>query len=261
MVFETVTAGAFGSLVDRTLILAPGMTLIYGPNESGKSTWHAALYAGLCGRRRMRGAGTLDDREFAARYRPWSGDAWKVKAVIRLKDGRHVECAHDLEGHIDCSAKDIELGRDYSNEIMDEGSPDGSKWLGLDRRAFLATACISQADDLITSRQLADKIVEIYWPHTVPFAVHPRATVLRQNTTGQAEIVSAIIRFRERHASDPSVPRWQSRLAAPAKYEQLVRLVEWKLIEMPLPRLQIMGQSHRPSSTRSAGTKGSSSAT
>jgi 5-methylcytosine-specific restriction endonuclease McrA len=100
--------------------------------------------------------------------------------------------------------------------------------------------------DLITSRQLADKIVEIYWPHTVPFAVHPQATVLRQNTTGQAEIVSAIIRFRERHASDPSVPRWQSRLAAPAKYEQLVRLVEWKLIEMPLPRLQIMGQSHRP---------------
>jgi 5-methylcytosine-specific restriction endonuclease McrA len=25
-----------------------------------------------------------------------------------------------------------------------------------------------------------------------------------------------------------------------------VRLVEWKLVEMPLPRLQIMGQSHRP---------------
>jgi exonuclease SbcC len=148
MVFETVTAGAFGSLVDRTLILAPGMTLIHGPNESGKSTWHAALFAGLCGRRRMRGAGTLDDREFAARYRPWSGGAWKVKAIIRLRDGRHVECAHDLEGHIDCSAKDIELGRDYSSEIMDEGSPDGSKWLGLDRRAFLATACISQADVL-----------------------------------------------------------------------------------------------------------------
>jgi DNA repair protein SbcC/Rad50 len=148
MVFEQVTAAAFGSLVDRTLILASGMTLIYGPNESGKSTWHAALYAGLCGRRRMRGPGTSEDREFAARYRPWSGGAWKVKAIIRLRDGRHVECAHDLEGHIDCSAKDIELGRDYSNEIMDEGSPDGSKWLGLDRRAFLATACISQADVL-----------------------------------------------------------------------------------------------------------------
>jgi exonuclease SbcC len=148
MVFEQVTAGAFGPFVDRTLILAPCMTLIYGANESGKSSWHAALYAGLCGRRRMRGAGSAEDREFAARHRPWSGGIWKVKAIIRLRDGRRVECTHDLEGNIDCSAKDIELGRDYSNEIMDEGSPDASKWLGLDRRAFLATACISQADVL-----------------------------------------------------------------------------------------------------------------
>ena len=28
--------------------------------------------------------------------------------------------------------------------------------------------------------------------------------------------------------------------------ERLVRRVEWKLIEMPLPRLQMMGQSYRP---------------
>ena len=34
-------------------------------------------------------------------------------------------------------------------------------------------------------------------------------------------------------------------MRAPEAYEGLVRLVEWKLIEMPLPRLQIMGQSVR----------------
>jgi hypothetical protein len=34
--------------------------------------------------------------------------------------------------------------------------------------------------DVITTRQLADKIVEIYWPHTVPFAGHAPAAVLRQ---------------------------------------------------------------------------------
>jgi 5-methylcytosine-specific restriction endonuclease McrA len=99
--------------------------------------------------------------------------------------------------------------------------------------------------DVITTRQLADKIVEVYWPHTVPFASQAPPTVLRQNTAGQAEIVSAIVRFRERHVADPSVPRWQSRLAAPTAYERLVRLIEWKLIEMPLPRLQAMGRSQR----------------
>ena len=99
--------------------------------------------------------------------------------------------------------------------------------------------------DVITTRQLADKIVEIYWPHTVPFAARTQPTILRQNTTGQAEIVSAIVRFRERHAPDPTVPRWQSRMAASAEYDRLVRVIEWKLIEMPLPRLQIMGRSQR----------------
>ena len=100
--------------------------------------------------------------------------------------------------------------------------------------------------EMATTRQLANKIVEIYWPHTLPFAGHSAAIVLKQNTTGQAEIVSAIRQFRERHAPDPSVPRWEAQHSAPRAYEQLVRRVEWKLIEMPLPRLQTMGRSQRP---------------
>jgi 5-methylcytosine-specific restriction endonuclease McrA len=98
----------------------------------------------------------------------------------------------------------------------------------------------------LTTRQLADKIVELYWPHSVPFAGSMRTAVLKQNTTGQAEIISEIVGFRAQHASDPSVPRWESRMRAPAAYEGLVRRVEWKLIEMPLPRLQMLGQSNRP---------------
>lgn len=102
------------------------------------------------------------------------------------------------------------------------------------------------APEMVTTRQLADKIVELYWPHTVPFVGLVPAVVLKQNTSGQAEIISDIRRFRTRHAPDPSVPRWESRMRSPDAYERLVRLVEWKLIEMPLPRLQIIGQSHRP---------------
>jgi len=100
--------------------------------------------------------------------------------------------------------------------------------------------------DMVTTRQLADKIIEVYWPQTVPFAGHAALTVLKQNAGGQAEIVSAIARFRALHAADPSVPRWHSRTAAPKAYRQLVKRLEWKLIEMPLPRLQIMGQCERP---------------
>jgi hypothetical protein len=43
MIVETVSAPALAPLCgDAKLELPPGMTLIHGLNESGKSMWHAA---------------------------------------------------------------------------------------------------------------------------------------------------------------------------------------------------------------------------
>ena len=146
MRIESVKAYAFGPFVDETLDLAPGMTIIHGANESGKSSWHAALYAGLCGMRRGKGRGTREDQDFKDRHRPWVGDAWEVSAIVQLSDDRRVELHHDLDGKVDCWAQDADLGRDYSDEIIHDGSPDGALWLGLNRRSFLSTACVRQAD-------------------------------------------------------------------------------------------------------------------
>ena len=93
----------------------------------------------------------------------------------------------------------------------------------------------------VTTRELAEKVLELYWPHTAAFDGKGGMTVLRQNTGGQAEILSAIGKFREHHAADPSEPLSRARHRAPDQYERLVRTVEWKLIEMPLPRLQVLG--------------------
>ena len=146
MRIKSVKAHAFGPFVNERLELAPGMTVIHGPNESGKSSWHAALYAGLCGVKRGRGRGTREEQDFRDRHQPWVGDAWEVSAIVQLADGRRVEIHHDLDGKVDCWAHDADLGRDYSSEIIHEGAPDGAGWLGLDRRSFLSTACVRQAD-------------------------------------------------------------------------------------------------------------------
>ena len=148
MRFESVTAHHFGPLRNRTLDVSPGMNVIYGPNEAGKSSWHAALYAGLCGMRKGRGQPLKEDQEFAKRHRPWDDNsAWEVGAIVELADGRHIELRHDLAGRVDSSARDADIaGRDYSGTIIFEGAPDGSRWLGLNRKSFLSTACIQQAD-------------------------------------------------------------------------------------------------------------------
>jgi 5-methylcytosine-specific restriction endonuclease McrA len=128
----------------------------------------------------------------------------------------------------------------------------------LDQGAFTATykyavmlglldLCLEHASakgvppDSFTTRQLAEKVIALYWPHTVPYPGLKEARVLRQNAGGQAEILSAIVRFRDSLKDDPLAPMSRARGAAPERFERLVRTVEWKLIEMPLPRLQTAG--------------------
>ncbi len=144
----SVTARPFGPFANASLEFGPGLNIIFGPNGSGKSSWHAALYAGLCGVRRARGQPRLEDREFANQFKPWDAEEWQVSALVALHDGRVVELHHDLAGTVDCRARDMTLGDDISSEIIFDGGPDGSRWLGLDRKAFLATACVRQAEIL-----------------------------------------------------------------------------------------------------------------
>ena len=92
----------------------------------------------------------------------------------------------------------------------------------------------------VTVGQLAAKVVELYWSHTAPFG-QPTGRVLSQNSTGQAEILSSIQAFRDRHAPDPSATLGRARLHAPAQYARLLHQIEWKLVQMPLPRLQTVG--------------------
>ncbi|MCC6419459.1 MAG: AAA family ATPase, partial [Gemmataceae bacterium] len=87
----SVSAHAFGPFVGEALVLAPGMNVVWGPNEAGKSSWHAALYYGICGRRRGQGQPGREERELRARHEPWDGGRWEVGAVITLEDGRHIE--------------------------------------------------------------------------------------------------------------------------------------------------------------------------
>lgn len=148
MRIDRVTARAFGPLRDDSLEFAPGLTVVVGPNESGKTSWHAATRAALCGVRRGRGAATRTDAEFAARHRPWDDpERWEVDARLALDDGRTVDISQDLAGKVACRAVEVGLGRDVSHEIVD-GTPDASRWLGLDRDAFAATMCVNQAQIL-----------------------------------------------------------------------------------------------------------------
>ncbi|MGI6069258.1 MAG: ATP-binding protein [Blautia sp.] len=59
----------FGCLKDKSLVLADGINVIYGPNESGKTTLHTFVKSMFFGIRRLRGRAAKNDSY--TRYEPW----------------------------------------------------------------------------------------------------------------------------------------------------------------------------------------------
>lgn len=141
--------------------------------------------------------------------------------------------------------------------LLDEGSFTATyKYAVL---LALMDVCLEQstrtgaAPTSISTTQLAEKVLELYWPHTVGFSSASTegsdTRVLFQNQParrggrlgGQAAIITAIRKFRDNHAPDPSASLTRARLKTPKRFATLLRTVEWKLVEMPLPRLQTIG--------------------
>ena len=153
---ERVTARAFGALRDQSLDLGPGLNVIYGPNEAGKSTWHGAIRMALTGVRRGRGSATKEASALEDRHRPWDDrDRWAVEALVHVGD-RRIDIVQDLLGKVACRATDVDLGIDVSAEITrPDGTPDASIWLGLDREAFATTVSVGQGEMLAVADSAA----------------------------------------------------------------------------------------------------------
>ncbi len=85
---------------------------------------------------------------------------------------------------------------------------------------------------------LARRVLTLYWPHAVPYPGARTPVVLRQSNTGQAEIVSAIRTFRAASNLPVGATVAEAARLDPDGFNRVVADIEWKLVEMPLPRLQ-----------------------
>ena len=69
----------FGKLADRTVDFAPGINIVYGKNEAGKTTLHAFLTAMLFGLEK--GRGRAKGTEGYLRYEPWHAPSYYSGAL------------------------------------------------------------------------------------------------------------------------------------------------------------------------------------
>lgn len=96
---------------------------------------------------------------------------------------------------------------------------------------------------MVTTPQLAAKVVELFWAQSRGFEGGAR---LQQNAGRKpAKVLRLIDEFRVA-SGDPSATLHKARLRAPSAYAKLLREVEWTLVLMPLPKLQRVGREVRP---------------
>ncbi|WP_425005800.1 AAA family ATPase [Mycolicibacterium sp. S3B2] len=148
MYITRVIATAFGPFRGDSLDLLPGLNVVHGPNEAGKSNWFNATYAALAGRRKYKGKGFAAEVEFKNRHKPWSGSKWSVGLAVTLDDDGKLAIEQDLAKG-EWRIVDGSTARAISDtELLTDGSFDGTRLLGLNRLSARSTIFTGQADIL-----------------------------------------------------------------------------------------------------------------
>ena len=133
MILTSLHVGGFGRLVDRRFTFANGLNVVFGPNESGKSTLANAIVATLYGAERKKET-----------WRPWSGGVFATTLVYQLADGEQIEIQRDF----DRDAKGLHVydraGNEISAKIAGQRFVPGEAHLGVPLDVFLNAACVKQ---------------------------------------------------------------------------------------------------------------------
>ena len=138
----------FGRLVDRSFQFVPGLNLIFGPNETGKSTLQQAILALLYGFF-SRGRIKASERKTATRFKPWERSAsYGAWVIYTLDDGRAFRVSRTF------APSEVWLtthpaGEDISSEF--NGASQGrlafaDDQLGMSKEVFGNTCTIRQAE-------------------------------------------------------------------------------------------------------------------
>jgi recombinational DNA repair ATPase RecF len=135
VILRSLHVAGFGRLQDRAFEFGPGLNVVVGPNEAGKSTLAAALVASLYGLQR----GEKD------RWRPWSATAFGTTLRYETADGNPWEVRREF----DRDTKGIRVydadGNDAAARVgIGKSLVPGEAHLRISYDVFAQTACVRQ---------------------------------------------------------------------------------------------------------------------
>lgn len=140
MVIEKIQIKNFGKLNEKTIEFSKGLNVIYGANESGKTTIHNFLLGMLFGIEKSRGRASRED--IYSTYEPWNSASYYVGNMTMEIDGKRFFLERNFY-HKEKATKlvNIEDKEELSVEYGDLEMLLG----GITRENYQNTYCIKQA--------------------------------------------------------------------------------------------------------------------
>lgn len=151
----------FGLFQQRTFEFAPGLNIVFGPNESGKTTLHRFLVGMFYGfkkpgaKRRV----YLPERE---RYRPWQGGEY-AGALEYEWNGHRYRLERDFANDR-FRVLDAVTGGDCTSQFQQDATREydvALRHLGFSALAFERTISIAQTDSSLSGKEQRDAVEEI----------------------------------------------------------------------------------------------------
>lgn len=162
MKIENIKINSFGTLKNKEINLDKNVNIIYGKNESGKSTLLTYIKTAFYGISKNKNGKQISDFD---KYKPWSGEKFSGKIKYILDDGSKYEIFRDF------NKKNAKIYNDNLEDItkqfnMDkkEGSQFFIEQVGLDENMFTSTIMSGQQEVKLNEQQqnvLVQKIANI----------------------------------------------------------------------------------------------------
>lgn len=144
----------FGKLQNKKISFEPGMNVIYGKNEAGKSTLHSFLCAMLFGMEKGRGRSSVTDTY--SQYEPWHAPSFYAGA-LKFTVGQQ---KFYLERNFYSKEKSDYLRNELDGEELSVGFGDLTMLLGgVSKESYASTYDITQAG-AVTGNQMVKILAE-----------------------------------------------------------------------------------------------------
>ncbi len=127
----------FGKFNHQSVSLKPGLNIIYGENEAGKTTLHTFIRAMLFGIERQRGKASAND--LYTKYEPWENPA-NYQGTMRIENEG---VNYRIERNFNKEHRNFQVINEDTGNILSE-EEIAQLFSGLDEKCYYNTISISQ---------------------------------------------------------------------------------------------------------------------